>query len=126
LLIVASLFGDTGALRGGEHPGRLHLLWWLSDTPFYLDGLQILTEKARYFWWGQQVTVGTISWSVFIAIEGQRRKISNLWAFMALAQLVNLSYAQNLFFVTLLLTPVPLPENVKDLTRASMTFSPRR
>jgi hypothetical protein len=34
--------------------------------------------------------------------------------------MVSLSYAQNLFFVTVLLTPVPLPENVRDLTRSSV------
>jgi hypothetical protein len=116
----SSFFGDKGALRPGEHPGRLHIVRWLNDTPFYRDGLEIVAEKARHFWWGQQVTMGFVSWGTFLAIEGQRRKIPNLWVFMALGQLVNLSYAQNLFFVALLLTPVPLPENVKDLTRTSL------
>ena len=120
MLNLTSLFGDKGALRGGEHPGRLHIARWLNDTPFYQDALEIVAEKARYFWWGQQVNLGAVSWSVFLGIEGQRRKIPYLWAFMALAQLVNLSYAQNLFFLALLLTPVPLPENVKELTRSSV------
>jgi hypothetical protein len=93
---------------------------WLSDTPFYRDALEIVAEKARYFWWGQQVNLALVSWSLYLAIEGQRRKISNLWAFLALAQMVNLSYAQNLFFVAILLTPVPLPENVRDLTQSSV------
>jgi len=93
---------------------------WLNDTSFYRDGLEIVAEKARHFWWGQQASLGLVSFGNFLAIEGQRRKISNLWAFMALAQLVNLSYAQNLFFLALLLTPIPLPENVKDLTRTSV------
>ena len=64
--------------------------------------------------------MGLVSWGMFLAIEGQRRKIPNLWAFMALGQLVNLSYAQNLFFMSVLLTPVPLAENVKHLTRTSL------
>ncbi|KAH8794060.1 hypothetical protein BGZ57DRAFT_937999 [Hyaloscypha finlandica] len=115
-----SVFGDNGALRGGEHPGRLQIVRWLNDTPLYRDALEIVAEKARYFWWGQQVNLALVSWSTYLAIEGQRRKISNLWAYLALAQMVNLSYAQNLFFVTVLLTPVPLPENVRDLTRSSV------
>ncbi|TAQ85169.1 hypothetical protein B7494_g6508 [Chlorociboria aeruginascens] len=115
-----SVFGDKGAFRGGEHPGRVHLFRWLNDTPFYQDSLEIVTEKARYFWWGQQINLGTVSWSIYLAIEGQRRKISNLWAFMLLSQLVGLSYAQNLFFVAVLLTPVPLPENVREITRSSV------
>lgn len=64
--------------------------------------------------------MGLVSWSIFLAIEGQRRNIPNLWAFMALGQLISLSYAQNLFFIAVLLTPMPLPENVKDWTRASV------
>ncbi|KAE9379011.1 hypothetical protein N431DRAFT_396960 [Stipitochalara longipes BDJ] len=114
------LFGDNGAIRGGEHPGRLQIVRWLNDTPLYRDALEIVAEKARYFWWGQQINLAMVSWSAYLAIEGQRRKISHLWAFLALAQMVNLSYAQNLFFVTILLTPVPLPENVRDLTRSSV------
>lgn len=60
---------------------------------------------------------------MYLAVEGQRRKIPNLWAFLALAQLVSLSYAQNLFFVAVLLTPVPLPVNVQDTTRNTSSRS---
>ncbi|KAL2074351.1 hypothetical protein VTL71DRAFT_8129 [Oculimacula yallundae] len=121
-----SIFGDKGAFRAGEHPGRFHLVRWLNDTPLYRDSLEIVAEKARHFWWSQQVHLGLISWSTYLALEGHRRKISNLWAFLALAQLVNLSFAQNLFFVAVLLTPVPLPENVRDLTRGSVPVTSSR
>jgi hypothetical protein len=84
--------------------------------PKYLKRKTLIPQSFR----GQQVNLALVSWSTYLAIEGQRRKISNLWAFLALAQMVNLSYAQNLFFVTVLLTPVPLPENVRDLTRSSV------
>ncbi len=117
---MGRVFGDNGVLRGGEHPEKLQIIRWLNDTPLYRDTLEIIAEKARYFWWGQQVNLSLVSWSTYLAIEGQRRKIPNLWAFLALAQIVNLSYAQNIFFVTILLTPVPLPENVRDLTRSSV------
>lgn len=95
----------------------MHIVRWLNDTPFYRDALEVVAEKARYFWWGQQVNLGLVSWSMYLAIEGRRRKIPHLWSFLALAQLVNLSYAQNLFFVAVLLTPVPLPDNVGDFVR---------
>lgn len=49
-----------------------------------------------------------MAWSMLLAIEGRRRKIPHLWAYMALAQLVNLSFAQNLFYVALLLAPAPV------------------
>ncbi|PQE10352.1 Alpha-mannosyltransferase alg11p protein [Rutstroemia sp. NJR-2017a WRK4] len=113
-----SIFGTRGALRGGQHPGRLEIVRWLNDTPFYRDTLEIVAEKARYFWWGQQASLAMTSFGTYLAIEGRRRNISNLWAYLLLAQLVNLSFAQNLWFITVLLTPVPLPENVDVLTES--------
>lgn len=62
------------------------------------------------------------SFSTYVAIEGRRRNISNLWAFVLLGQLVNVSFAQNLWFVAILLTPVPLPENVDLLTDTRRVF----
>jgi hypothetical protein len=115
-----SIFGESGAFRGGHHPGRLQLGRWLYDTPIYHDAFEIVAEKARRVWWGEQLDLATIAWSMLLAIEGRRRKIPHLWAFMALAQIVNLSFAQNLFYVAMLLTPVPLPGNVRELTRSSM------
>lgn len=41
---------------------------------------------------------------------GHRRNIPYLWAFVTLAGLVSLSFGQNLFFIALLVTPVPLPD----------------
>ncbi|KAB8302218.1 hypothetical protein EYC80_005663 [Monilinia laxa] len=52
-----SFFGDKGALRLGQHPGRFEIIRWLNDTYFYLDNLEIVAEKARYFWWGQQASL---------------------------------------------------------------------
>jgi len=124
--VPQSFFGENGVFRGGNKPVKLHLLRWLSNSALYQDFHETVAEKARYFWWGQQISLATVSWSNFVAVEGQRRNVTHLWAFMALAQLVNLSFAQNLFFITLLLTPVPLPENVKDLTKASIPLTSSR
>jgi len=80
-----------------------------------------VAEKARRAWWGEQLDLSMIAWSMLLAIEGRRRKIPHLWAFMTLAHAVSLSLAQNLFYVAMLLTPVPLPDNVRDLTKSSIT-----
>ncbi|KUI60755.1 hypothetical protein VP1G_07957 [Cytospora mali] len=82
---------------------------WLADTPIYQDAFEIVAEKARRYWWGQQIDLSIVPWSALLAIEGTRRGIPNLFAFLCLAHLVNLSFAQNLFYVALLLTPAPLP-----------------
>lgn len=86
-----------------------HLRQWLSDTPIYLDALEIIAEKSRTLWWGQQLDLATLSWTTLLAIEGRRRNIPHLWAYALLAHLVSLSFAQNLFYVALLLTPSPIP-----------------
>lgn len=50
-----------------------------------------------------------------LAVEGRRRNIPLLTAFLALAHLVNLSFAQSLFYLALLLTPAPLPTGDEGL-----------
>lgn len=103
------------------HPNATELaiyrIRWLADTPIYQDAFEIVAEKARRLWWGQQIDLALVPWSVLLAIEGMRRKIPNLFAFLCLAHLVNLSFAQNLFYVALLLTPTPLPAVETPSTR---------
>lgn len=95
----------------------IYKIRWLADTPIYQDAFEIVAEKARRLWWGQQIDLALVPWSVLLAIEGMRRRIPNLFAFLCLAHLVNLSFAQNLFYVALLLTPTPLPAVEKSPTR---------
>ncbi|KAI0481206.1 hypothetical protein GGR56DRAFT_629338 [Xylariaceae sp. FL0804] len=95
--------------------GKYYIKQWLSDVPIYRDVLEIVAESARRFWWGQQVSSATMAFAMFLAIEGRRRKIPLLSAFMALAHLVSLSYAQSLFYLALLLTPAPLRSGDGDL-----------
>ncbi|GAB1320440.1 hypothetical protein MFIFM68171_10650 [Madurella fahalii] len=91
----------------GTNASDLHIRRWLSDTPIYLDALEIIAEKSRRLWWGQQLDLATASWTTLLAIEGRRRRIPHLWAYALLPHLTSLSFAQNLFYVALLLTPSP-------------------
>ncbi|KAI1096523.1 hypothetical protein F5B19DRAFT_436887 [Rostrohypoxylon terebratum] len=88
----------------------VYIAHWLSDTSPYFDNLEIVAEKARRFWWGQQIDLATIAFSFLLSVEGRRRNIPLTAAFLALAHLVNLSFAQNLFFLALVLTPAPLSQ----------------
>lgn len=106
--LLLRFYGDQGVFPG-DKATPIYLLQWLSDTPVYLDAIEIVAEKARRFWWGQQLDLGLVSWSLLLAIEGRRRNIPLLWCYQLLGQLVSLSFAENLFFVALLLTPSPLP-----------------
>ncbi len=75
-----------------------------------------MAKKARHFWWGQQIDLSMVSWAMFLAIEGPRRRIPSPWAYLSLAHLVNLSFAQNLFYLALLLTPSPRSDVVNSST----------
>ncbi|KAB5558106.1 hypothetical protein GE09DRAFT_100620 [Coniochaeta sp. 2T2.1] len=100
-----SVFTTTA---NGTTRATLYLTKWLTDTPIYHDAAEIVAEKARRHWWGSQAALATVPWSMLLSIEGRRRNIPFLWAYMALAHLVNLSFAQNLFYLALLLAPSPL------------------
>lgn len=109
--------------KGVDIQRSSRIIRWLSDIDIYTDYFEIVAEKARRFWWRQQLDLSAIPWGLLLMIEGRRRNIPHLWAYMLLAQLVSFSFAQNLFFVTLLLTPVPLPDNVRELTGESRVLT---
>ncbi|CAJ2506195.1 Uu.00g003250.m01.CDS01 [Anthostomella pinea] len=113
--LPSRLVGEDGVIHNTKNSSQLYLTQWMSDTPIYHDALEIVAEKARRFWWGQQIDLATTAFSMLLSIEGRRRKIPMLSAFMVLAHLVNLSFAQNLFYVAVLLTPFPLPSGDEDL-----------
>jgi len=94
----------------GDSSTPLYIRRWLSDTAVYQDAAEVVAEKSRRHWWGQQIDVAKISWALLLAIEGRRRGIPFLWAYLSLAHLVNLSFAQNLFYLAMLLTPAPIPK----------------
>lgn len=108
-LRLVSFYGENGVFSSGGDATSIYPAQWLSDTAIYRVSVEILAEKARRAWWADQLSLGMVSWSTLLAIEGRRRNIPLLWCYLSLAHLVSLAYAQNLFFVALLLTPAPLP-----------------
>ncbi|KAK3333822.1 hypothetical protein B0T19DRAFT_483803 [Cercophora scortea] len=112
--VPSSLFGN------GTESAGLHVTRWLSETPIYVDALEIIAEKSRRLWWGQQLDLGTVSWITLLAIEGRRRRIHSLWAYALLSHLVSLSFAQNLFYVAMLLTPSPIAVSVHESRLAKL------
>ena len=107
----SSIYGENTLVGSSANSTIIpvHIAKWLADTPVYVDAAEIIAEKARRYWWGQQIDLGLISWTMLLATEGRRRNIPMLWSYLALAHLVNLSLAQNLFYVAMIMTPVPLP-----------------
>ncbi|KAF2756816.1 hypothetical protein EJ05DRAFT_501369 [Pseudovirgaria hyperparasitica] len=97
-------YGGTNGITGGLQLGR-----WFQDVNILSDGFQVAVARSRGFWWTQQQFTGLLGWSIFVGVEGRRRHLPKTltFAFVLLGQLVGLSIAQNLFYIGLLLTPVP-------------------
>jgi hypothetical protein len=124
LLTVCRLLSISPYYTSNGTRSASTLTRWLNETPVYLDAFEIVTEKARRLWWGQQLDLATVSWTMLLAIEGRRRQIPFLWAYALLSQLVGLSFAQNLFHVAMLLTPTPIALHDSKIARLLNTIFP--
>ncbi|KAI9874506.1 MAG: hypothetical protein M1830_009676 [Pleopsidium flavum] len=109
--LPCGLWRRGGVFGSGDEGVALELGRWMNDTTLVWDNWEIIVERSRRFWWSQQIFLGTTVWSVFVGIEGRRRNIPYLWAYMALGEMVAAAFGQNLFFLTILMTPVPLADS---------------
>ncbi|ORY88016.1 hypothetical protein BCR35DRAFT_301906 [Leucosporidium creatinivorum] len=79
---------------------------WLRDSYLFEEAWLIVSKTTEAWWWSEQLCAWTAGpLTIFFAVEGKRRGIKHLWAFMLLGQVVAISVAQNLFFAALALVP---------------------
>ncbi|GAA6064097.1 hypothetical protein JCM10212_004168 [Sporobolomyces blumeae] len=100
----------AAALERGVPPSLFSTKQWLEDVSLFNEAWGYVCDKAERWWWSEQLcywTVGPLA--MLFAIEGRRRGVKKLWAFMLLGQVVAISFAQSLFFAAVALTPVSLP-----------------
>jgi hypothetical protein len=91
---------------------------WFKDSRIIEQYYYGIMENASSFGLVSQILVALVPWSVYVGIQGHHLNIPIrfLLAFVQLAQLIGLSFATNLFFIALILTPVPL---IRDTTQKS-------
>ncbi|KAL5397359.1 hypothetical protein PMIN06_005573 [Paraphaeosphaeria minitans] len=86
----------------------MHWGLWLTETSLYREFWEtIVVGNARY-WWSHQIFFFASGLGLSLEERGIRRGIKYTWAFMLLGQIISVSFATNLYLLTLLLTP-PLP-----------------
>ncbi|PKS12693.1 hypothetical protein jhhlp_000901 [Lomentospora prolificans] len=119
IALPVRLWGNDGILPFRDNHTLRHMSRWLTDTPIYADAFEVVAEQTRRYWWGQQLDLAMLPWTLLLSIEGRRRNIPFTWAYLGLAHLVGLSFAQNLFYVALLLTPTPIVERHDNALPAS-------
>lgn len=80
--------------------------WSISSSLFQDFGEAIVANTARFLW-VQSALLATLSICFYMGIEGRRHNVPRLWAFFALSQILPISFAQNLFYLALLLSDSP-------------------
>lgn len=93
---------------------------WLADTPLFRTAWEAVIDTPHAWWWSQQIFFATEAWSLFLSIEGHRRRIPHLWAYMVVGQLMAISFASNLFFCAVLLFPRAAPTQTTGNNRKLM------
>ncbi|SPO02818.1 uncharacterized protein DNG_05493 [Cephalotrichum gorgonifer] len=114
-------WGENGvfAFSLARNPMLDNVARWLGDVPIYADAWEIGAERVKRQWWGRQLDLGVLPWTLLLAIEGRGRRVPFTWAYLGLAHLVGLSFGQNLFYLALLLTPRPVVAIANDGLPAS-------
>lgn len=129
--------GRYGSAQGVD---ALHLGRWMTDVDLRTEVDTAIFGTSKALWWACQEQLGIVTWSIFVGIEGAltytplKHTISNLTlgrhrnlpthitlCFILLAQLSGLSTAQNLFFLAISVTHIPMPSS-DLLTPHSIVF----
>ncbi|KAJ5380746.1 uncharacterized protein N7496_003174 [Penicillium cataractarum] len=80
---------------------------WLQKAKLFREAWETVIETPARFWWSGQIFLWTTGWSVFLGVMARRYRIPHVWAYMLLGQIVAISFAQNLFFATILVSRQP-------------------
>ncbi|KAF3388385.1 Thioredoxin-like protein AAED1 [Penicillium rolfsii] len=96
-------------LTDPEIPVLFKLELWLQNARLFREAWETVIETPARFWWSGQIFLWTTGWSVFLGVMARRYRIPHVWAYMLLGQIVAISFAQNLFIATILVSRQPRP-----------------
>ncbi|KAJ6136140.1 hypothetical protein N7512_001300, partial [Penicillium capsulatum] len=90
---------------------------WLQNTELFREAWETVIETPARFWWSGQIFLWTTWWSVFLGVMARRFQIPRVWTYMLLGQIVAISFAQNLFFATILVSSQPQSSKSKSKSK---------
>ena len=93
----------------GQYPTRLSLypatLWqWSITSNLFQDFGEAIVANTARFLWVQSALLATLSICFYMGVEGRKHSVPRLWAFFALSQILPISFAQNLFYLAIMLS----------------------
>lgn len=84
---------------------------WLADVSLFHEAWFYVCDGASRWWWSQQLCLWTTGpLLVLFYTEGRRFGIKRTWAYVLLAQVVAVSFAQALFFVAVAVNASAVPD----------------
>jgi len=105
LLWSFSRYQQASGSKGG--PFIRQMAEWLINTGLFEEAWSKVSARAMPWWLSEPICLFTVgAWTIFLATKGRQHAVKHLWAYMALGQLVAISVATNLFFLSILLTPI--------------------
>ncbi|KAF2725470.1 hypothetical protein K431DRAFT_342915 [Polychaeton citri CBS 116435] len=89
--------------------GWLQTIWeWSVQSMQFQDfGEAIVANPARQLW-TIAALANTLGVCIFIGFNGRQQQVPRLWAFFCLAEILPISFAENLFYLALLLKVQPV------------------
>lgn len=89
----------------------LRMQQWLQSTSLFKESwLYVVGEKDNW-WWSVEVCIFTVGvWACYLCIQGERKRVPHVWAYMILGQICAISVAQSLFSLSLAMRNFRNPE----------------
>ncbi|KAH3918919.1 hypothetical protein HBH56_026400 [Parastagonospora nodorum] len=104
-------------------PHHRHWGLWLRETSLFHEAWELVVVGNARYWWSHQIFFFALGLGIYMEQRGVRRNIKYTWAFMLLGQIVAISFATNLFLLTLILSP-PTPSVSSTRPQRSSWISP--
>ena len=118
------LYGKGGLLGSASERTPLFIWTWLKTSTLFYSFAQTICKPYEHYIWTEQALLVTMGWCLFMSIEGElsfhlhanywsttiylsgpRRQIRHVWAYTVIAQILPISFAQNLFSLAMLMRP---------------------
>jgi hypothetical protein len=119
-----TLLQQSTSSKNGNNNLPLAIWNWSTTTSLFADFAEGLVQDSARFFWAQTALLATLSTVIYMGTEGRQRQIPQLWTFFALSQILPISFAQNLFYIALLLTSPEETAQGAAATDSSKTTNP--
>ncbi|KAH8730854.1 hypothetical protein GQ44DRAFT_746728 [Phaeosphaeriaceae sp. PMI808] len=86
-------------------PKHRHWGLWLKETSLFREAWELVVVGNARYWWSHQIFSFALGLGLHMEQKGVKRGIKHTWAFMLLGQIVAISFATNLYLLTILLSP---------------------